>query len=396
VTVLIVTPWDTTEGGVPRVVGNLAIQLERRGHRAVFLHPGESDRLGKGATTWGFPGYTLNFRSPFRPPDESEEGTDRPVKALASFTCYLPWTLWQLWRLLRAERVDVVNIHYPSEYYACFAFLKPVCGFRLVLSVHGADVFPHGRPRARYSWLIRRLVAAADAVILPSARWLEQFVTVFPSARGRGHMIRNGVDLDAFAPGADGLPVTHSSAGYVLCVAMLNRGKGIDVLLKAFQAVSGGHPGLELWLAGDGPHRAEFERLAADLRITPRTRFLGLRPAGEVGRLLQGCRAFVLPSRTESFGIAILEALASRKPVVATRVGGIPEIVRDGSTGLLVDPDDPVALAKAMEAVLDDPALAARLATNGYEEARAHFGWDVTASSYEALFGAVTAAGARS
>ena len=95
--------------------------------------------------------------------------------------------------------------------------------------------------------------------------------------------------------------------------------------------------------------------------------------------------------RVEPFGIVLLEALASRKPIVATKVGGIPEFVEHGVIGLLVEPDNPSVLSDAMATILQNPILADTLATNGYELVRAHFNWKVAATKYERAFQALVA-----
>jgi glycosyltransferase involved in cell wall biosynthesis len=102
--------------------------------------------------------------------------------------------------------------------------------------------------------------------------------------------------------------------------------------------------------------------------------------------LLRQCSFLVLPSRAEPFGIAILEAFASRKPVVASAVGGIPEIIEDGKNGLLVAPENPQALCDAMTTVWNDGDLAERLACAGYVTVKQHFQWETAAARYEATF----------
>jgi glycosyltransferase involved in cell wall biosynthesis len=105
--------------------------------------------------------------------------------------------------------------------------------------------------------------------------------------------------------------------------------------------------------------------------------------------LLQGCKVFVLPSRFETFGIVILEAMAFRKPVVATTAGGMPEIIENGKNGILVTPDDPDALAESVIKLLTDEALQLRLGENGYATARERFRCDQTAANYESAYAQV-------
>ena len=125
--------------------------------------------------------------------------------------------------------------------------------------------------------------------------------------------------------------------------------------------------------------------------MNDRVQFLGSRNLEEIADLMRRSRLFVLPSRAEPFGIVLLEALASKKPIVATKVGGIPEFIEHGVNGLLVEPDDPGVLSEAMATVLQNPTLADTLATNGYKLVHERFDWKVAAEKYERAFQALVA-----
>jgi glycosyltransferase involved in cell wall biosynthesis len=120
--------------------------------------------------------------------------------------------------------------------------------------------------------------------------------------------------------------------------------------------------------------------------LTKHVKFLGLLDRTHVTKVLRQCSFLVLPSRAEPFGIAILEALASRKPVVASAVGGIPEIIENGKNGILVEPENPQALCHAMTTVWGDHELAERLACAGYATVEQHFQWEIAGARYEATF----------
>jgi len=137
----------------------------------------------------------------------------------------------------------------------------------------------------------------------------------------------------------------------------LGEAKAIDVLLEAVSEL----PGVSLLLAGDGPERERLERRTAELGLGERIRFLGARSRSEVLELFRAADASVLSSAWENFPHTVVEALAVGTPVLATSVGGVPEIVRDGENGLLVPRNDPAAFAAAVRRFLDDPALQERL-----------------------------------
>jgi glycosyltransferase involved in cell wall biosynthesis len=134
-----------------------------------------------------------------------------------------------------------------------------------------------------------------------------------------------------------------------------------------------GDRSLRLVLAGDGPLRGELEALAASLGVAAQTTFLGFQGASEIVRLLHGCETMVLPSRMESFGIVLIEAMACKTPVVACAVGGIPEIIEHEVSGILVEPENPRALTAGLRRVLTDGDLRRTIAENGYTRVMQRF-----------------------
>jgi len=373
--VLLVVPWDQEIGGVASVVGNVARQLQKNGHQVWFLHPGEAHSLKTTVTKWNFPGYELNLRNTFAP--------EAPVKSVLGFAFYLFHTLYQLHTLLVRHNIDIVNIHYPIGSGVYFALLRPLCRFKLVISVHGGDLFPKGVPERRYSRGLQILINSADWLVAPSQSTLNATLTRFPGLRATSSAIHNAVDLAEFdEKERDVLP----GGRFVLCIALLQPRKAVDVLIKAFQLLGQTHPEMELCLAGDGPLRGQLEDLVSQLGLAPKVKFLGTQDRNSVKRLLRQCTLLVLPSRAEPFGIAILEAFSSVKPVVASAVGGIPEIIEDGHNGVLVEPENPQALSDAISKVWTDSELAEQLARAGYETVRKHFRWEVAAKRYEAVF----------
>lgn len=379
--VLLVVPWDQEVGGVASAVGNLALHLRRQGREVVFLHPDEeAEGVRERTTAWGFRGYTMKLRAPSVP--------GRVLRSRLAFALFLPVTLWRLARLVRRHRVGVVNVHYPVESFLPLALLRRIAGVRLVTSVHGSDLLPGGRPRVAYPLSLRWLLAASDRVVAPSTGYLAAVLERFPGLAPRAEVIHNGVNAEALDRDADS-PAPVGRAPYLLCIADLVPWKGHDTLLRAFAEVAAARPALRLALLGDTQLRAEVEALAERLGIRSRVDLLGERGRAEVAALLRGCELFVLASRAESFGLAVAEAQACGRAVVATRVGGLPEVVEDGITGLLVPPDAAEALARAVGALLDDPALRGRMGEAGRTRVRSLFRPEGTGAAYARLFGAL-------
>jgi colanic acid/amylovoran biosynthesis glycosyltransferase len=380
--VLVAVPWDQREGGVASVVRHLGAHLRDRGHEVVFLFPEEVRGVERRATAWGFTGYALNLRPPSAP--------GHPLRAPAAFAATAAPTLLRLGAIVRRHRVGIVNVHYPVEAFVHLALLRGWGGVRLVTSAHGSDLLPGGRPRRPLARSVRLLLARSDRLVAPSAAYRDALLRAYPALAGRVAVVHNGVSADELA--APRRPAEGEEPPYVLCLAHYAPWKGLDVLVRAFARVAALHPGVRLVVAGDGAGRAETAALAASLGVAGRVALLDEQPRARVAELLNGCALFVLPSRAESFGIALVEAMACGRPVVGTRVGGIPEIVHDGVDGLLVPPDDPAAMACAIELLLADAPAAERMGARARETVRLRFQAAHAGAAYAALFDGLGAA----
>lgn len=199
---------------------------------------------------------------------------------------------------------------------------------------------------------------------------------------GASYNVRNAVDTETFSPDADvGLPdwlrdaLARKPEPFRLCfVGGLHEYKGVFDLAAALHRIEGVH----LFVAGKGPARDRFEREAGD-----RATFLGAVPYEAIPALYQVVDALVLPSYTEGLPRVVLEAMATETPVVATRVGGIPEVVADGETGLLCEAGRPAALAAAIDHLVEDESDSERLGRNGRAAVEAEYSWEQLYDRYE-------------
>lgn len=275
-------------------------------------------------------------------------------------------------RLLRAERPQLLNAHYASGYGTTAA----LAGFRpWLLSVWGSDVYDFPYEGRLKGWWLRRNLRAADAIASTSHAMAQQVRRLWPAA-GEIAITPFGVDLERFVP----VPQPHP--GLVIgTVKTLAPKYGIDVLLRAFaRLLAEGRRGLRLVLVGGGPQRAELEALAAALGIAAQVQFVGAVPHAEVPRWLNRFDVYVAASRldSESFGVAVLEASACALPVVVSDAGGLPEVVADGVTGLVVPREDPAALATVLARLIDAPDERRRLGDAGRRHVVEHYGWEAS------------------
>jgi starch synthase len=247
------------------------------------------------------------------------------------------------------------------------------------------------------SWAERVAVESAAAVVAVSDGMRGDVLTAYPEIPAdRVRVIRNGIDTVEYAPDPDtSVLAKHGidpARPYVIFVGRITRQKGVPTLLRAAASLD---PSAQLVLcagAADTPALAEeVSSLVAGLQAT-RSGVIWIPemlPKPSVIQLLTHALVFVCPSVYEPLGIVNLEAMACSTAVVASRVGGIPEVVEEGVTGLLVPPDDPAALADALNALLRDAARAAAMGRAGRRRAVDEFSWDAVAVQTAALYAEV-------
>ncbi|MFD7734724.1 glycosyltransferase family 4 protein [Kitasatospora phosalacinea] len=298
--------------------------------------------------------------------------------------------LWpvQLRRWLHRTGAVAVNGHAPVPGLGDLAVV--VAGRRATVLTYHAGSMHKGEPG---SALADRLIAGYERHLLPRVmRRADRLVAVSPVslAAGQPHAerITPGVDLALFTPG----PPPSSRGRTVLYAGRLDRTsawKGVDVLVRALPELP---DGTRLVLAGGGDAAAGHLALAQRLGVADRVAATGELPAAEVAALMRGAALLVLPSRTEaeSFGMVLAEAMACGTPVVGSAVGGIPDVIEDGVSGLLVPPGDTRALAAACTRVLTDGALADRLGAAGRERSERLYGWDGLMARYLSLLRSLT------
>lgn len=239
------------------------------------------------------------------------------------------------------------------------------------------------------SWAERTAAEAADAVIAVSGAMRDDILGCYPDLDpARVHVVHNGIDTSLYRPdpGTDVLARLGLDPGrpYVLFVGRITRQKGVPHLLRAVRHID---PDTQVVLCAGAPDTPEIDREFRDLfEELSRSRegvhwIPKMLPRPDVIQLLTHATVFVCPSVYEPLGIVNLEAMACGTAVVASRTGGIPEVVDDGRTGLLVDVDDDFEehLARALDSVLADPVAAERLGEAGRERAVKQFGWDTVA-----------------
>jgi glycosyltransferase involved in cell wall biosynthesis len=285
----------------------------------------------------------------------------------------LPFRIARAARRFRPELVHTHLVHADVHGAAASVLLRAP----LVSTKHNDDPFRAGPFRYVERLLAsraRRIVTITESL----ARFNEERVGI-----PRAKLVVVHYGLDELPPAWGSNPPLELSDGarVLLALGRLVPQKGLDVVLRALPAVRASHPDAVLVIAGEGPERQVLEALARELGIGDALLLPGR--AGDVAALLERAELLVHPSRWEGFGLVLLEAMLAARPVVATRVSSIPEIVVDGETGMLVAPDDARTLAAAVIRVLDDPGS---LGAAGRARALEHFSADAMARKTAAVY----------
>ncbi len=365
--------FATHVGGVEEVTRQLAHEQVRRGDRPCVVTNRWPKTLAEREDIEGLPIRRFNFRVP-----------ERTWRQLGGRALYGGATVRRVRRELAAHAADVMHVHCVSSnaYYALW--LKRLTGLPLVVTLHAEltmDATGLFRRSAFARGLMRRALVEADVVTACSQRTLsdaEGFLG-WPLS-GRARVIYNGANI---AESSAIEPYRHSRP-YVLVLARLVPQKGIDCAVRAFHRLS--QDGLlshDLLIGGDGSERETLQQLVKDLKMQQRIELLGRVDRPTSSALMNGCAFYLLPSRgDEGLPMVLVEAMASGKAVVATHVGGIPEVVVDGETGLLVERGDQDALCSALRRLIQVPELTERMACFARRLAE-QFSWSAIAAQYD-------------
>lgn len=295
--------------------------------------------------------------------------------------------LFRLHRLLKEHKTDILH---------SFLFHANMLG-RIVGRLAGVPVILSSertmRMEGKHRLLLNRLTASlADKILTVSEAVREFAVAKIGITPDRLVTIYNGVDLSEFSQSLNsegieeakqelGIDSSHAVVG---TVGHLEEEKGCEYLLQAAAQVSAPDGKVTFLLVGDGSQRAKLENLAEDLSISSSVMFTGYR--SDIPRILSIMDVFVLPSLYEGLPNALLEAMAASRPVVATQVGGIPEVVADGETGILVPRGDSGALARAICVLLEDRERAREMGIAGRKQVERLFSVETMVAKTEALY----------
>lgn len=391
----VVTAFPRHEGDViaPWLV-ELLKRLQRAGHEVeVFC---SAYRGGGGAAYQGIPVHRFRY-FPARWEDltHDEATPDRMRRSwryalMPAF--YVVAGLIGIWRLCHRRRYDVVHVHWPMPHALFGAVARATCGARLVTLWYGVELRWVQDSLRWVRWLVRWALRTSDAVVAISSytanevkRIADVSVRVIPYTVGLP---------DVAGPPGPARAARRDGAFRILFVGRLVERKGIADLVEAVRRLPAGL-GARLEIVGEGPERTRLEALIHEIALEDRVVLRGRVSAGELREAYTSADVLVLPSildsrrDTEGLGVVLLEAMSYGVPVIGSRVGGIPDIIVDGETGLLVPPGDSAALTQALRRVAEDAALASRLGSAGQRHVRERFSWESVVARWQECYAAV-------
>lgn len=366
-------------GGVEELTRQLAHEHVRRGARPIVVTNRWPEDLPASETIEGLPVRREAFLTP-----------ERHLRPLARFVLEGRTAPGRLADDVKAHGAQLIHVQcvstngYTARNVARRLNLPLVVSLQGELTMDADQVYQHSTVLPS---LLRELFRDADAITACSRQTLDEaisFTGIDPAERA--HVVYNGVDLDEFT---HVFPVQRDRP-FVLGIGRHVPQKGFDVLLRAFARLRSNDAlaNHQLVLAGDGPQHHDLRALAHQLDLDDHVDFVGRCDRNATAALFAGCSLFVLPSRHEPMGIVNLEAMAAGRPVLASAVGGVPELVVDRETGVLVRPDDHEHLAHELGVLLAAPDVRARMGRAGLERVQ-QFSWPSIADRYADIYTSV-------
>ena len=294
-------------------------------------------------------------------------------------------------RIIQKGKFDLVHAHWSIPQGLTGLLVKKLFGIPCLISLHGSDVY--GLKTPLLQGLNSRVIRRSNACAANSRATAK--VALELAGREDIQIIPMGVDIDFFSR-------TRNTEGFqdgfdkkeqtILFAGRLIEWKGVDYLIKAFAQVLEKRSDVRLLILGSGPRKSILEDLSKELNIQQKVEFHDAVCQEELVLYYSRSDVFVLPSivsdsgETEGLGVVLLEAMAGGLPVIGTRVGGIPDIIKDGETGLLAQPRNPGDLAHKIEMLLADKELRQRLGKGGHDFVKQGFSWRHIAAKYLELF----------
>jgi len=294
-----------------------------------------------------------------------------------------PLLLFKLFFLIRKERIQIVHTHLVHASIVGRIAAK-LAGVKSIVTTRHYGYYH--KEKSLINW-IERKTAVFNSNFIAISKAVKEYMNNREKYKPEKiTVIYNAVDLSLFDSEAPVIISRNKDDFLIGSVGRLHPSKGYDTLLKSMPQVIKEFPSVKLIIIGDGIQKEYLERLCSDLGISQQVIFLGRKTPAEVSGFLKNIDLFVLASNWEGFGLALIEAMSAGKPVVAAKVGGIPEIVEDGECGFLVPPGQPRALAEKINYLLQNKKLSVEMGKKGRKRAEVLFSLERMTAELEHLY----------
>lgn len=353
------------KGGVETVLLNLSRSLSKEGHQVSIFVNHYPPSLPSREQINGVDVYRLPLSL----------GTECMRDTLASLR-NITFELGRLILFLKKYSPDILNVHFISLGHALLStlaarFLK----LPVVATAHGSDLTYLPQKFQLYRFIARRVLQNAQVTTFSCDFIKDTSFQLFGKNKGVVQTIRNGVDISLFNN-------EEHYGDYILAIGRIEFEKGFDYLLHAYKKLITIGRTERLLIAGEGTQKDKYEKLVVNLNLQRMVCFLGCVEEYRITDLIKDCKFLVISSLREGFPVVCLEAMATGKAIVATRVGGIPEIINDGVNGFLVEPKDPQALADVMLKLLRNDEICRQMGKNGRKLVEKQYTWKKITNRY--------------
>jgi glycogen(starch) synthase len=355
-------------GGIEVLAAKLLPALRERGYDYTVIAPKTDAELPDQALYSGIPIYRFPFKNNLN---------DRSIEHVIE-------TRQKIAFLKRVFAPDLVHINGVGVDNFFHLTTADVCRVPMLVTLHGKWF-------RQADTVVAKTLRAADWVVGCSSAILQEGRKLVPEIASRSSVIYNGVEGPSISPTL--LPFDPPR---LLCLGRLAPDKGFDIVLPAFKVILQRFPSAHLIVAGNGPDREMLQTEATNLGIHNAVDFVGWVSPSRVPELINSSTLVVMPSREDSFPMVALESALMARPIVATRVGGLPEIVVPMETGLLVNKEDFESLAHAICLLLEHPQVTVEMGNAARLRAKTMFGWESHVDAYDSLYRKLAKESARS
>jgi len=357
-------------------VERICHQLSQNGHQCLILIDGDSDSIEKKYDDGLVSVYSLFQRPMYQ--------KTKTIKAAIAWAVYFLPTLLKLRRFIKLHNIDIVVLHFPGIANSYFPALKRLFSVKYVVCVHGSDIHTNIREHPAVKTVVNSVVRNADALIACSEFMLEEARRALQAIPTTSKAIYIGVD----SRWAENVPSRSYAINgrYIIANAFPVDVKGTDILLKAFEKISDTFPDVSLVLLGGRSTEKDRQKLINGSSAASKIHILGEVANQDVPSLFSGASFGVVSSRREGFPLVVLEMQLMKKTVIATSVGGLPESIKDGYNGFLIESEDVDSLADRMSFCLEHEEECRIMGENGYRRVISDFNLETTGKQYLQLF----------